>query len=478
MSPTTAGDHDGPAATPAATASSSLPSEDANHMNNSSRLNEKPNTNNNEPEEWQIQRDDWKTQGDEAFRQGDYETACRHYSQALSLDPTHAVLLSNRSASYLKANHKSKALQDAQACVQHAPPEFCVKAHSRLAAALWSLGRWQAAKDEYEKMIQLDANNQVAKDGVERCNQQLEKTKVVLPPTQDEHNNNSNNTDKDKDKDATNEMKTSQENVGDGGGDDNDDKEEEDDLLNGFFEEVEATVKPSVVVDEEPASTPKPTSISNQKRDLGTAHDQIERLLQPSYQWRNLNPYWVLELPHTATDEEISQRYKALSLLLHPDKCRNEGERAQLAYDEIQAAKTVLLTNPDKARHVRQLIEQGMKQGKRDYYQDQQQQQQHSKSKASATPLLRTMEEYQSIAVQKILAQVEQKRRDVERRKREYEQRERQQEDEEVAKEKASHQFDQAWRQEDRIEGRVGNWRDFSSTAAAAAPKKKHKSKR
>jgi hypothetical protein len=45
------------------------------------------------------------------------------YSHALELDPTHFVLLSNRSAAFLKAGHKSKSLQDAMACVE-ANPKF------------------------------------------------------------------------------------------------------------------------------------------------------------------------------------------------------------------------------------------------------------------------------------------------------------------------------------------------------------------
>jgi curved DNA-binding protein CbpA len=458
------------------------------------------NDNNDDEEDWKVQRDDFKSQGDDAFRRGQYDLACQYYSQALSLDPTHVVLLSNRSAAYLKANSKSKALQDAQLCVQYATTEasihreFLPKAHSRLAAALWSLGRWQAAKEQYEIILQLDPKNSVANDGVEQCKQQLEKLKEQQQQQQQQK----------QEEEEQQKMETAQpsndeqdangnipiEKQGGSAAQDNGD-EEDDDLLKDFFGQVEAVIKPPQPSPEEAAAAaaaaaapPAPSIISNQKKDLGSALDQIERLLQPNYAWRNLNPFYVLDLPHTATDEEISQRYKALSLLLHPDKCRHlvkDTERAQEAYDQVQAAKTVLLTNPDKARHVKQLIEQGMKQGKREYYQDQQQ---AATTSSSITLPRRSLEEFQSIAVQKILAQVEQKRRDVERRKREYEQREREQEDEETAKEKRSRQFDQDWRQEDRMDSRMGNWRDFHTTATAGSnsgegkkKKKKHKSK-
>jgi predicted Holliday junction resolvase-like endonuclease len=61
----------------------------------------------------------------------------------------------------------------------------------------------------------------------------------------------------------------------------------------------------------------------------------------------------------------------------------------------------------------------------------------------------------------KIFADIEQSRRNIERRKREFEKRERSQEDEEKAKEKNEMEFDKRWREGERVEKRVGNWRDF-----------------
>ena len=81
--------------------------------------NKPDNSNNNiGDEDWKVQLDANKSLGDAAFRSGDYGTAIKHYSDALSLDPTHATLLSNRSAAYLRHGEKSKALHDAQACVE------------------------------------------------------------------------------------------------------------------------------------------------------------------------------------------------------------------------------------------------------------------------------------------------------------------------------------------------------------------------
>jgi hypothetical protein len=64
--------------------------------------------------------------------------------------------------------------------------------------------------------------------------------------------------------------------------------------------------------------------------------------------------------------------------------------------------------------------------------------------------------------VMRLFARVEQKRRDVEERERKYEQREQQQEDDELEKERKSRQFDKSWRKEDRVDKRIGNWREFN----------------
>ena len=127
----------------------------------------------NRREDWEVQRDAYKATGDDAFRCGNFTEAISFYSHALELDPTHFVLLSNRSAAYLKAGHKSKSLQDAMACVE-ANPKFA-KGYSRLAAAQQSLGRWQVAKETYEKLLALDpANTAVAKKGLEDCQSKID----------------------------------------------------------------------------------------------------------------------------------------------------------------------------------------------------------------------------------------------------------------------------------------------------------------
>jgi DnaJ family protein C protein 11 len=54
--------------------------------------------------------------------------------------------------------------------------------------------------------------------------------------------------------------------------------------------------------------------------------------------------YSVLNLPDTASSEEVRERYKALSVLFHPDKQREESTKdtASKRFLEIQKAYEVL----------------------------------------------------------------------------------------------------------------------------------------
>mmetsp|Transcript_625 Transcript_625/g.984 ORF Transcript_625/g.984 Transcript_625/m.984 type:complete len:381 (-) Transcript_625:1366-2508(-) len=368
-------------------------------------------------EEWEIRATEYKSEADAAFRRGDFEVAIANYSNALELDPQNHVLLSNRSAANLKASNKSKALADAKACIAE-NPSF-VKGYSRLGAAQQSLGRWKDAKESYQQVLDnLDPENAVAKKGIENCVFKI----------------------KEDDELREKEQKMQEEKSSTG-----------DDLLDDFFSEVETAVtkKKEESKEEEKA----PTMISDQKKGLGTAQEQIERLLAPNYKWKNLNPFYVMDMTHMSDEDEIGRRYKALSLLLHPDKCRNnksiDESRAKLAYDEVQRAKKQV-DDEDKVRHVRGLIEQGMKVGRQLW---------QKKKKEGVDN--ESLEDIQEKEVQRIFAQIELKRREVEQRERKYEQRERKQEEDELEKERQERRFNKNWREETRVDKRIGNWRDF-----------------
>ena len=82
----------------------------------------------------------------------------------------------------------------------------------------------------------------------------------------------------------------------------------DDDILSGFFSEVQektTTVADQKIIKDETFSHEK---YSNQ--DLGDRKLQYDRIMEKNYEWRNLNPYFVLQLDIDATEEDIKQRYK------------------------------------------------------------------------------------------------------------------------------------------------------------------------
>ena len=402
-------------------------------------------------EEWEIRRDELKSTGDGHFRTKSYALAIQAYSDALQLDPANHIILSNKSAAHLANGEKSKALHDAKKCVEHNPS--WAKGHTRLAAAMSSLGRINEAAGVYSKVLnELDPNNAAAKKGLEDCRSRQQKAREEKEREARELQMELDR--KKAEKEDEEKCKNDEANGGGGGG-------EGDDLLDDFFSEVEkATEKPKPKVDEEATSREEATNrIKTQITDLGTSTSQIDRLLQVNHEWKNLNPFYVLDIPHIIDDDSIiTARYRALSLLVHPDKCLDDPVRAKDAFEQVKKAMTQM-NDEDKRRHVRALIDQGMKQGKRDW----------EAEKANGNPGTldaaakdeEGLTQAQNTATMKIFAEIEQKRRNIERRKRGFEQRERAQEDEEKEKEKNERDHDKRWREGERVDKRIGNWRNF-----------------
>merc|ERR1740139_1670452 len=116
------------------------------------------------------------------------------------------------------------------------------------------------------------------------------------------------------------------------------------------------------------------------------------------------------------------------------------------------------LKDDDKRRHVSNLIDKGLIQGKADFNANQ-----------SST----TLQEAQEKAVMKLFATIEMTRREVQQRKLNQGKRERNQEDEENEKLKSERIFEKKWKEGDRVEKRIGNWRDFQQQGSFNKKRKK-----
>ena len=420
-----------------------------------------------ELEEWEVQRNHHKSLGDDAYKNQQFQKAITHYTSALSVDPQNVILYSNRSAAYLSSNlEKSKALQDGRKCIE-LDSNF-IKGHSRVAAALYSLGRYDEAKLVFYRIQRLETKGGVsgatsggggtrgvAKKGIEDCERmqakvkqwqedQLEKQRVLAKELERKEQEEKERLQREEQEQQ--EAEAAKKDDGDG----------EEDLLADFFDDVEEpdSAEPEISSSLPPPPPPTtPSHIKIQVSELGTTETQINRLHCSNHEWFNLNPFRVLGLSHLASPDLINRRYKALSLLLHPDKVRHKHadlvDKAEVSFEYVRKAM-IALKDEDKAKHVVSLVEQGVKNGKREY-------EIHKVNRNNSSSL----EEYQDKATMKIFAEIERKRRDVDRRKRKFEMREREQEDAELDRSKKERRFDKSWKEENRVENRIGNWRDF-----------------
>lgn len=123
--------------------------------------------------------EDWKTLGNDCFSHGSYLTAIKCYTKGLernqnNTDRTACVLLSNRSASYLKSSMLSgpaMALKDAEAAAKADPAWF--KAHLRVGDAQFHRKKFAEAKAAYEMALQCDPHNEAAKGSLKATEKEL-----------------------------------------------------------------------------------------------------------------------------------------------------------------------------------------------------------------------------------------------------------------------------------------------------------------
>lgn len=74
---------------------------------------------------------------------------------------------------------------------------------------------------------------------------------------------------------------------------------------------------------------------------------EIERLVNEKF----YNPYDVLLLEASATDDDLKKQFRALSLLLHPDRCKDP--RASEAFTIVEQAHKTLLDSEKKKVYLR-----------------------------------------------------------------------------------------------------------------------------
>ncbi|PPR89305.1 hypothetical protein GOBAR_AA31376 [Gossypium barbadense] len=108
--------------------------------------------------------DEAKAKGNAAFSSGDFNTAVKHFTEAINLSPSNHVLYSNRSAAYASLHQYDSALSDAKKTVDLKPDWS--KGYSRLGAAHLGLHQYEDAVSGYKKGLEIDPNNEALKSGL------------------------------------------------------------------------------------------------------------------------------------------------------------------------------------------------------------------------------------------------------------------------------------------------------------------------
>lgn len=106
---------------------------------------------------------DLKEQGNACFKSKDYTGAVDWYTKAIEADPTSFVLYNNRAGAY----HALKKFEDAVADGKRSLALHAnAKAHSRLGAAYWEMGRLELALSSYEMALVESPGDAVATQNI------------------------------------------------------------------------------------------------------------------------------------------------------------------------------------------------------------------------------------------------------------------------------------------------------------------------
>lgn len=124
--------------------------------------------------ETKAKADALKAEGNKAMAAKDFDTAISKYTEAIKLDNTNVVYLSNRAAAYSSAKQHDKAVEDAEAAVA-LEPTFS-KAYSRLGLAQYALGNAKASMEAYKKGLDVEGSTptDAMKRGYETAKKRVE----------------------------------------------------------------------------------------------------------------------------------------------------------------------------------------------------------------------------------------------------------------------------------------------------------------
>mmetsp|Transcript_59673 Transcript_59673/g.194709 ORF Transcript_59673/g.194709 Transcript_59673/m.194709 type:complete len:590 (+) Transcript_59673:121-1890(+) len=107
-----------------------------------------------------------KALGNAAFTAKDFKEAAKHFTEAISHDPTDHVFFSNRSACYASLEQYEKALEDGTECVKLKPD--WPKGYTRKGLAEYFLEKYDDSVDTYKAGLKLAPEDASLKEGLKK----------------------------------------------------------------------------------------------------------------------------------------------------------------------------------------------------------------------------------------------------------------------------------------------------------------------
>ncbi|XP_027700203.1 RNA polymerase II-associated protein 3 [Vombatus ursinus] len=112
-----------------------------------------------------------KEKGNKYFKQGKYDEAIDCYTKGMAADPYNPVLPTNRASAFFRMKKFAVAESDCNLAI--ALNRNYTKAYVRRGAARFALQKLEDAKEDYEKVLELEPNNFEAKNELKKISQAL-----------------------------------------------------------------------------------------------------------------------------------------------------------------------------------------------------------------------------------------------------------------------------------------------------------------
>jgi tetratricopeptide (TPR) repeat protein len=336
-----------------------------------------------EPSETATDTEALKEMGNVAFKEGDAHRAVVLYSRALAAPGGggNHLVLSNRAAAYTQIGTREAlmaAIADATRCAA-LRPDFA-KAHLRKARALLALGRAVDAQSAARAGLRLEPMNPQLREALteadlgvggsgvtvaESWRASKEAALLVAGEREASRQEAERGVSVSKeDEEALAELEALLSSRGKRGRDDDDDDDNSDDddekeEIGPDGEVIRRAVLALGWEDAEPTAEERAEAVAEAETwEGGEPSSQLDRLLGKHAKWRNLNPFWVLDIGENVDIATARGRFRKLSALVHPDKHPARLEDARTAFEFVKKAMESL-EEPEGIVVARRLVREG-----------------------------------------------------------------------------------------------------------------------